>query len=131
MISEWLRRVRMRFQPHARLPDQPLERQPGAEPPRKFDPLRAAERDAIVASHLNGRLLALGFVQIAARRWVDGSTAPVRRVFSGAARWKLDGASHSTSCRIFPASEYVGTARIGLRGSTCMLTWRAGCTRLS
>ncbi len=45
------------------------------------DLLRAAERDAIVASHLNVRLQALGFGQVAPRRWVDGSTAPVRRVF--------------------------------------------------
>jgi hypothetical protein len=38
-------------------------------------------RDSIIASHLNVRLQPLGFVQIAPRRWVDGSTAPVRRVF--------------------------------------------------
>jgi hypothetical protein len=84
MVIDWLRRIGMRFQPRDRQLDvEPSRerRRPDAEPLHKFDSLRAAERDVIVASHLNQRLQPLGFVQVAPRRWVDGSTAPVRRVF--------------------------------------------------
>jgi hypothetical protein len=83
MFRNWLHRIGMRFQPPERQPgiDGPRETQPDVEPRRESDLLGAAERDAIVASHLNPRLQALGFVQIASRRWVDGSTAPVRHVF--------------------------------------------------
>jgi hypothetical protein len=89
---------------------QPLERRPHIEPRREFDLLRAAERDAIVASHLNTRLQGLGFVQVAPRRWVDGSSAPVRRMFEmqllkGAAmkaRWgfSLDFVPHLSGGRV-------------------------------
>jgi hypothetical protein len=48
---------------------------------RKGDWLLAAERDAILASHLNERLASLGLVQIGPRRWVDGSMPPARRLF--------------------------------------------------
>jgi hypothetical protein len=51
------------------------------DPPREGDWLRAAERDSIVASHVNRHLRPLGFVQVKPRLWVDGSAAPVRRVF--------------------------------------------------
>ncbi|MGD1016640.1 MAG: hypothetical protein ABR863_09420 [Roseiarcus sp.] len=55
---------------------------PPPEPDRpKVDILSAAERDAIVASVLEPRLKPLGFVEVAPRVWVDGSTAPARRVF--------------------------------------------------
>jgi hypothetical protein len=73
MAGDWLRRIGIR--------SPSPKRQPDVEPPLEFDLLRASERDAIVASHLNVRLQALGFVQIAPRRWVDGSAAPIRRVF--------------------------------------------------
>jgi len=43
--------------------------------------LSAAERDAILAAHLRERLPAFGFTEITARRWVDGSQPPVRRMF--------------------------------------------------
>jgi hypothetical protein len=83
MLGEWLRRIAILFQPRDRQPilePQP-QKQADVEPRREIDLLRAAERDAIVASHLNLRLQPLGFVQVAPRRWVDGSAAPVRRVF--------------------------------------------------
>jgi hypothetical protein len=88
----------------------PPERQSHFEPPRQFDLLRAAERDAIVADHLNARLQSLALVQVAPRRWVNGSTAPVRRVFemrllkgaSMKARWgfSLDFVPHLSGDRI-------------------------------
>jgi len=43
--------------------------------------LSAAERDAILAAHLRERLPAFGLSEITARRWVDGSQPPVRRMF--------------------------------------------------
>jgi hypothetical protein len=48
---------------------------------RKVDWLLAAERDSIVASHLDEPLTRLGLAQIAPRRWVDGSAPPARRLF--------------------------------------------------
>jgi hypothetical protein len=80
MFVDWLHGISARSAPAAPR-QQPHERPPDVEPPREVDLLHAAERDAIVATHLNGRLQALGFVQVAPRRWVDGSIAPVRRVF--------------------------------------------------
>jgi hypothetical protein len=80
MFVDWLHGISARSAPAAPR-QQPHERPPDVEPPREVDLLRAAERDAIVATYLNGRLQALGFVQVAPRRWVDGSIAPVRRVF--------------------------------------------------
>ena len=94
-------------EPRQQLP----ERKPDLEPPREFNLLRPAERDAIVASHLNSPLQALGFVQVAPRRWVDGSTAPIRRMFEmqllkGAAmeaKWgfSLDFVPHLVGDRIY------------------------------
>jgi len=74
--ADWLRRIG-RAQP-AEVPKQ-ITRE--VDPPPEWDLLRAAERDSIVASHVNERLHPLGFVQVKPRRWVDGSAAPVRRVF--------------------------------------------------
>jgi hypothetical protein len=86
-------------------------RKPQVDLRRDVDLLRAAERDSIVASHLNACLQQLGFVQIAPRRWVDGSTAPTRRVFEmqllkGAtmkARWgfSLDFVPHLSGSRVY------------------------------
>lgn len=80
MLIDWLRCTNARSAPPERQQQSP-EKKRDIEPRREFDLLRAAERDAIVASHLNVALQAQGFVQVAPRRWVDGSTAPVRRVF--------------------------------------------------
>jgi hypothetical protein len=63
-------------------PEQSIEKQRVLALPRTFDLLRPAERDDIIAGYLNAPLLALGFEQVAPRRWVDGSAAPVRRVFA-------------------------------------------------
>jgi len=69
---EWLRK----FTDHPPEPPAPmLERR------REFDLLFAAERDSILASHLNVPLAELGLAQIAPRHWVDGSRPPARRVF--------------------------------------------------
>jgi hypothetical protein len=46
-----------------------------------YELLSAAERDAIVATHLRERLPALGLNDITVRRWVDGSQPPARRMF--------------------------------------------------
>jgi hypothetical protein len=43
--------------------------------------LSAAERDEILAAHLRERLPAFGLTEITARRWVDGSQPPVKRMF--------------------------------------------------
>jgi hypothetical protein len=59
----------------------PRKSQPNVKPRQEFDLLRAAERDTIIASHVNALLQPLGFVQVAPRRWVDGSAAPIRCVF--------------------------------------------------
>jgi hypothetical protein len=75
MFVDWLHGISARSAPAAPR-QQPHERPPDVEPPREVDLLRAAERDAIVATHLNGRLQALGFVQVAPRRW---STARLHR----------------------------------------------------
>jgi hypothetical protein len=106
MVMDWLRKIA------ARSPE-PLA--PAAEPKRHVDILLSAERDAILASHLTAPLAALGLVQVAPRRWVDGSAPPVRRVFemrllkgaSTIANW----AFHSTSCHISrcPGASCAGT----------------------
>jgi len=72
--------------------------------------LSAAERDAIVADHLRARLPAFGLSEITARRWVDGSQPPVRRMFelqllkgaSIGARWgfSLDYVPHISGGRV-------------------------------
>jgi hypothetical protein len=53
--------------------------------PRPLKPqwelLSAAERDAIVAPHLQQHLRPLGLIQMGARTWIDGSRPPVRRMF--------------------------------------------------
>jgi hypothetical protein len=72
MVMDWLRTIASRS---PKLPE--LK----AEPERHVDILLSAERDAILASHLNEPLAALGLVQVAPRRWVDGSAPPARRVF--------------------------------------------------
>ncbi len=43
--------------------------------------LSAAERDSIVATYLRPQLEPLGLSEVAPRRWIDGSTAPSRRLF--------------------------------------------------
>jgi hypothetical protein len=43
--------------------------------------LSAAERDAIVSSHLREHLPAFGLSERAPRSWIDGSQAPMRRLF--------------------------------------------------
>lgn len=45
------------------------------------DLLYAAERDAIIVGHLERHLAPLGFTPIKPWHWVDGSSAPARRVF--------------------------------------------------
>lgn len=101
-ITDWLLKA----------PDQSSSEQHKSQvdPPRDGDLLRAVERDSIVADYLNARLQPLGFVQITPRRWVDGSTAPARRVFEmalfkGAAmkpRWgfSLDFVPHLSGSRV-------------------------------
>lgn len=75
-----LREISMRSEPPGSQ-QSPGEKRSDTEPPHVVDLLRASERDAIVASHLNPRLRALGFVQVTPRRWVDGSAPPIRRLF--------------------------------------------------
>lgn len=54
----------------------------GGPPARKeVQILSAAERDAIVATHLRACLPPLGLTEVQVRKWVDGSQPPVRRVF--------------------------------------------------
>src|ERR1700760_3858458 len=72
MAIDWLRKVA------DRLPGPPA---PKSELKREVDILLAGERDAIMAIHLNAPLAELGLVQVAPRRWVDGSSPPVRPVF--------------------------------------------------
>jgi hypothetical protein len=67
----WLRGVFAQPVPQKSREQSPEKRRE-VEPRREFHLLRAAERDAIVASHLNPRLQPLSSVQVAPRRWVDG-----------------------------------------------------------
>jgi hypothetical protein len=78
-VMDWLGGISERSLSSERQAQQRKQRD--VEPPREWELLRAAERDSIVASHLNNRLQPLGFVQVKPRLWVDGSAAPVRRVF--------------------------------------------------
>jgi hypothetical protein len=76
----------------------------------QYELLSAAERDAIVAPHLQEHLQPLGLTQVGARTWIDGSRPPVRRMFdlmllkgaSMRARWgfSLDFVPHISGGRI-------------------------------
>src|SRR5262245_51929970 len=49
------------------------------QPP--VDLLSASARDAIITHHLQKHLPGMGLREMSARRWVDGSAPPVRRLF--------------------------------------------------
>lgn len=52
-----------------------------AQPDYPIQLLSASERDAIVTSQLREQLPALGLTERAPRSWIDGSKAPIRRLF--------------------------------------------------
>lgn len=77
---------------------------------QQYELLGAAERDAIVASHLRKNLQPLGLTEISPRAWIDGSCLPAKRMFqllllkgaSMRARWgfSLDFVPHISAGRI-------------------------------
>ena len=73
-IIDWLCGGRRKDQPQESL-------SPETDLPRQVNLLSANERDKIVARHLRSHLEPLGFVEVAPRRWVNGSVPPARQLF--------------------------------------------------
>jgi len=98
----------------------------------QIDIISSTRRDAIIAAHLREYLPSLELTEMSARRWVDGSVPPVRRLFEmqllkGAAMqacwgFSLDFVPHVSAGRVkWHRSDKTARFDIGYYGQSCHL----------